>query len=98
MLNPKSSVPLYLQLKTMLFELIKRGELKPHDRIPSERELGDEFKISRMTVRQTTQALIQEGLLYTRVGKGTYVRDIRLDQDLPIPNWLLCSSLISTAL
>ena len=81
MLNPKSSVPLYLQLKTMLFELIKRGELKPHDRIPSERELGDEFKISRMTVRQTTQALIQEGILYTRVGKGTYVRDIRLDQD-----------------
>lgn len=81
MLNPKSSVPLYLQLKSMLFELIRRGELKPHDRLPSERELGEEFNISRMTVRQSTQALIQEGFLYTRVGKGTYVGEIRLDQD-----------------
>lgn len=80
-LNPKSPVPLYLQVKTILSDLVLHGEVKPNERLPSERELGEELGVSRMTVRQAVQALIREGLLYTRAGKGTFVSEIRLEQD-----------------
>lgn len=80
-LDPRSSIPLYIQLKYALRKLIHRGILKPHERLPSERELGEEYGISRMTARQALQDLIREGLLYTRVGKGTYVGEVRLEQD-----------------
>lgn len=80
-LDPQSPVPLYVQLKNALLKLIRSGSLKPHERLPSERELGEEYGISRMTARQALQALIREGLLYTRVGKGTYVGEVRLEQD-----------------
>ncbi len=80
-LDPQSPVPLYVQLKNVLLKLIRGGILKPHERLPSERDLGEEYGISRVTARQALQVLIREGLLYTRVGKGTYVGDIRLEQD-----------------
>jgi GntR family transcriptional regulator len=80
-LNPKSPVPLYLQVKTVLSKLILHGEIKPNERLPSERELGEELGVSRMTVRQAIQALIREGFLYTRAGKGTFVSEVRFEQD-----------------
>lgn len=80
-LNPQGPVPLYIQLRDSLLRLIRQGDLKPHDRLPSERELGVEYGISRMTVRQAVQALIRDGFLYTRVGKGTFVGDVRFEQD-----------------
>ena len=80
-LNPQGPVPLYIQLRDSLLRLIRQGDLKPHDRLPSERELGVEYGISRMTVRQAVQALIRDGFLYTRIGKGTFVGDVRFEQD-----------------
>ncbi len=80
-LNPGSPVPLYIQLKNSLLRLIRQGDIKPHERLPSERELGEEFGISRMTVRQAIQPLIRDGFLYTQAGKGTYVGEIRFEQD-----------------
>ncbi len=80
LLNDRSSIPLYLQLKTALLRLIQSGKLKPHERIPSERELGEKHGISRMTARRAIQSLIWEGFLYTRAGKGTYVGEVRLEQ------------------
>lgn len=79
-MDANSSIPLYRQLKNRLLKRINAGELKPYDRLPSERDLGDEFAISRMTVRQALQALIHEGFLYTRVGKGTFVNNINFEQ------------------
>jgi GntR family transcriptional regulator len=80
-LDPKSSVPLYLQLREALLNRITHGKIAPHEKLPSERELVREFGISRMTVRRAVQDLIQEGLLYTRVGKGTFVSSLRFEQD-----------------
>jgi GntR family transcriptional regulator len=48
----------------------------------SERELGEKFKVSRMTVRQALTEMIREGILYTQVGKGTYVGDSKIKQEL----------------
>lgn len=79
-MDTNGSIPLYRQLKDRLLKRINAGELKPYDRLPSERDLGDEFGISRMTVRQALQVLIHEGFLYTRVGKGTFVNNINFEQ------------------
>jgi len=74
--------PLYQQIKERLILAIRSGEFEPHQRLPSERELSEQYGVSRMTVRQALQALVRDGLLYTRVGKGTFVAEPKIDQQL----------------
>lgn len=74
--------PLYLQLKDSLAAEITSGRYRPHRRLPSERELALRFKVSRMTVRQALLELAHEGLIYTRVGKGTFAAEPKIDQEL----------------
>ncbi len=81
-LDRHSATPLYLQLKRLLEREIAAGALPPHSRVPSERELSEQFAISRMTVRQALTELIQEGRLYTSAGKGTFVAEPKIRQNL----------------
>lgn len=81
-LNKQGAVPLYLQLKKLLELEISRGALPPHSRIPSERELSEQYAISRMTARQALLELISEGRLYTSAGKGTFVAEPKIRQSL----------------
>jgi len=74
-LHAESSEPLYLQLRTTLLSWIKEGKVRPHDKIPSERELCERFGVSRMTVRQALSKLKEDGLIYTRHGKGMFVAE-----------------------
>jgi GntR family transcriptional regulator len=73
-------VPLYQQLESALRAQIESGHYAEHQRLPSERELVAQFGVSRMTVRQALVALTQEGLIYGRVGKGTFVSAPKIDQ------------------
>lgn len=75
-------VPLYHQLKQALRNEIEQGVYKPGDRLPSEPELIREYGISRITVRQALDELEAEGLIIRRHGKGTYVAERRIEQDL----------------
>jgi GntR family transcriptional regulator len=81
-LRREAPTPLYLQLKNALVADIDAGQYKPHQRLLSERELGEKFKVSRMTVRQALNEMIREGILYTQVGKGTFVSESKIDQQL----------------
>ncbi|EHM10669.1 transcriptional regulator [Thermanaerovibrio velox DSM 12556] len=72
-LRKESPVPLYYQLKEKLLRKIEQGELKPGDPIPSERELCDRYKISRMTAAKAVTALVNEGVLFRQRGVGTFV-------------------------
>src|SRR6266496_5513368 len=81
-LRREAPTPLYLQLKTALVSDINAGQYKPHERLMSERELGEKFRVSRMTVRQALTEMIREGILYTQVGKGTYVNESKIKQEL----------------
>ncbi len=72
-INRNSSEPLYLQIRHAVLQAIQEGRLVPHQRVPSERELSEAMGISRMTVRQALQTLINDGYLYTVPGKGTFV-------------------------
>ncbi len=82
MLNKHSPVPLYLQLKKLLEAEIAHGGLPLHSRVPSERELSEQYGISRMTARQALAELIQEGRLYTSAGKGTFVAEPKISQSI----------------
>lgn len=75
-------VPLYHQLKLALKEDIERGVYKMGDRLPSEPELIRQYGISRITVRQALDELEAEGLIVRRHGKGTYVAETRIEQEL----------------
>jgi len=75
-------VPIYQQLKGLLLDAVAEGSLRPHQRIPSERELGAQLGVSRMTVRQALTQLIADGVLYARSGKGTFVSDRKIRQPL----------------
>jgi GntR family transcriptional regulator len=81
-LDRQSSIPIFAQVKAVLDAAVESGELQPHRRIPSERELSVRFGVSRMTIRQALLEMIGEGSLYTRTGKGTYVAERKIEQPL----------------
>ncbi|MBI2454893.1 MAG: GntR family transcriptional regulator, partial [candidate division NC10 bacterium] len=72
---PNRSIPLYYRLENILRSKIEGGEVLPNHKLPTEQELSREYKISRATVRQALAALVSEGLLYRKQGKGTFVTE-----------------------
>lgn len=82
LLRRDSPDPLYIQIKEYLISEIKAGHYQPDQRLPSERELSEQFQVGRMTVRQALQELMHEGRIYTRIGKGTFVDTPKIDQQL----------------
>lgn len=71
----KRKQPLYGQLVDTIRESIET-ELKPHDLLPSERELSEIYNVSRTTVRLALQELEHLGFIYKKHGKGTFVSSI----------------------
>lgn len=62
-------------------ELIDEKQLKPGDRLPSERELANALSVSRASVRQAITALATKGMLSVQQGDGTYVTTPSLKSD-----------------
>ena len=56
-------------------EAVIEGGLGPHDKLPTERELADEFDISRLTVRRALDQLENDGVVYRVQGAGTFVSE-----------------------
>lgn len=81
-LKRQAPIPLYVQLKDALAAEIAAGRYRPHQQLPSERELCERFKVSRMTARQAITGLTHDGLVYARVGKGTFVSEPKINQEL----------------
>src|SRR5699024_596226 len=75
-----SYIPLHVQLKENIEQQILDGNYE--GRIPSERELMKQYDVSRSTVREAINALVREGVLVKKHGKGTYV-SIK-----PLDSWL----------
>lgn len=72
---------IYESIVNQVLEAVKRGDLKPHDKLPSEKELGTLFGVSRMTVREAIQSLTQSGIVEVQQGSmgGAYIREVDLD-------------------
>lgn len=65
--------PLYKQVQKKIIQDIQTGKYKPGDRIPTQEAFVSMFKVSRVTVRQAISELINEGILFSQKGGGTYV-------------------------
>ena len=65
--------PMYIQIKEEIKKLIKEGNLKPHENLPPSRELAKSLNVSRNTIIQSYSLLEAEGLIYSAIGKGTFV-------------------------
>lgn len=81
-LDQASVIPLYHQLKQRLSAKIQSGEWKPEDKIDSENQLMEMFRVSRNTAKKAIEELVQEGKLYRIQGKGTFVAKPRFEQSL----------------
>ncbi|MDR2464814.1 MAG: GntR family transcriptional regulator [Streptococcaceae bacterium] len=74
--------PVYIQIHDEIKKRIEEGEWKVGDKLPSERELSQLFKVSRMTLRQAIQALSDEGIIERKLGSGTYVSRERVQEKM----------------
>jgi GntR family transcriptional regulator len=82
MLQKDTGIPLHIQLANVIRQQIVTGDLRPNQRIASERVLCEKYGVSRITVRHALGILSQEGLISTVQGKGTYVTPRRLEEQL----------------
>jgi GntR family transcriptional regulator len=76
------TAPGYTLLLSELRRRVRTGEWRPGDQIASERELCDEYGVSRTMVRQTLGIAEREGLLVKVPGRGTFVARPRIRQEL----------------
>ena len=72
-LDRKSPIPLYFQIAENLKQAIEDGTLKPGQRLDNELDLTERLGVSRPTVRQAVQRLVEQGLVVRRRGLGTVV-------------------------
>jgi GntR family transcriptional regulator len=77
-----SPTPLYAQVEAILVSRIADGTFPAGSRIPKEEDLIERFAVSRTTIRQTIQNLIRRGLVEIRRGKGTFVSQPKITQEL----------------
>src|SRR3982074_1739831 len=80
---------LYEQIVQQVEDSIVKGTLKPGDQLPAERELAQQFGVSRTAVREAVKVLREKGLVEAFSGRGTFITDgttqaIRQSLDLMI--------------
>ncbi|MBT2758013.1 GntR family transcriptional regulator [Mesobacillus foraminis] len=61
-----------------MIEEIKAGKYKAHDKLPSENELADQYKVPRIVVRKAYERLQELGYIFSKQGKGSYVQNQKL--------------------
>jgi len=83
--DAKSFVPIYEQVKTEVRRLAAVGAVRPHDPLPSIRELAGDLLINPNTVARAYRELEQEGLITTQKGRGSFLaarRERDIDREL----------------
>ncbi|MFZ3590711.1 FadR/GntR family transcriptional regulator [Bacillus sp. DJP31] len=72
---PKPQSKVFIETIKQIHAMIETDSLKPGDKLPSERELSDRLKVGRSSVREALRALELLGLIETKRGEGTFVKD-----------------------
>ena len=81
-IKPQSRLPIFEQLKAQILEFISMGQQAPNYKLPSVRSLAAELAINPNTVAKAYQELELQGYLYTVPGKGCFVLDNHLDDQI----------------
>ncbi len=71
---------IYEEIVEQLKGMITKGELKPGDKLPSERDMAEALGVSRTSVREALTALEAIGILAVRSGEGTFVRQTNISE------------------
>jgi len=82
MSSPTDHAPLYARMEASLAAEIAAGVLRPGSQLPPEDSLIGRFGVSRTTVRKAVENLVARGLVEIRRGKGTFVSEPRITQEL----------------
>lgn len=77
-----NSTPLYKRIANNIREEIQKHNLKAGEAIPSEMKLAQKYNVSRVTIRQSIDLLVNEDLLYRVKGSGTYVKKPRIEHNI----------------
>lgn len=77
-IDPESYEPAYVQLVNILRRKVAAGEYRPGARLPSEGQLCRTYAVSPMTVRRAVNVLLDQGVVTTSQGKGTFVKPMEL--------------------
>lgn len=81
-ISSDNRLPLYHQLYDIIVSKIEAGFYNENDKLPSERELCENYDISRATVRRAMVELEKNKYIYKRQGKGVFVSSNAFKQDL----------------
>lgn len=82
MIDKQSGIPIYIQIQSEIKKKMEDGVWKVGTSIPAERQLAEMFHVSRMTVRQAIQGLVDDNILQRRVGAGTFIAEKKLTERL----------------
>lgn len=81
-LDKNSFIPLYFQIQERLLKEIQSGQLQAGDLLPGEEDLCRLYGVSRMTARQSLQALKQQGIVRSEKGRGTFVIQPKVEKQI----------------
>ena len=73
------STPRYYQLRTILCQKIEQGDWRPHDALPSERELMLFYGVTHIIIRAALDLLEADGSMYGTHGRGTFVSPLKFE-------------------
>jgi GntR family transcriptional regulator, transcriptional repressor for pyruvate dehydrogenase complex len=79
MFKPIKQKRVYQEIVEQIRQLVAEGALKPGDRLISERELADRLQVSRASIREAFSALDMFGILESKPGEGTFIREVPHD-------------------
>ena len=82
LIDHNSPIPYYVQVIEVLKDRISRGEWHVGDQLPGEQVLCEMFEVSRTVIRQALLSLTQEGLIVRRKGRGTFVAEPKISENL----------------
>lgn len=93
-LDHQSDIPLYQQIEAHIRKSVLSGSLPAHTRLPASRQLARDLGVNRTTVENAYSALEADGLVFSRMGSGTYVSPVfplpeipKRDSNTPWPLW-----------
>lgn len=82
----RSRTPIFEQIKEQIINLINIGVLKPHDKLPSIRQLASELELNVNTVKRAFQELESERVTYSLAGKGVFVSENAVANKIVLEN------------
>jgi len=80
--SEKDMVPRYFQIFQDIYNKIEEGTYDNGDKLPSETELCNYYKVSRGTIREALKSLMQHGLIITERGRGTFITTNKIEQNV----------------